>query len=221
MTSSHSKRNLFCLAGGAILLLMLVSRVCSVLYSTAATDILYAETVLPDVLTYLRQIFSSASFGVGLAFIAAAFSFSKKSAVGAACIHGGILLLDAAASFFIDAISGAVSADLLPLAAILNGGSWLFSALLLLIAFSMIRRAQQKGQPLSRGLLNGSLTWFIGRMVLQLFYILSFLIDVEFQPYTKEIVQMLGEVLQVLFHGGIVWLAATGAHFLFRRICGK
>ena len=221
MTSSHSKRHLFCLAGGAILLLMLLSRTCSVLYSTAATDILYAETVLPDVLTYLRQIFSSASFGVGLAFVAAAFSFGKKDAVGAACIHGGILLLDAAASFIIDAVSGAVSAALLPLAAILNGGSWLYSALLLLIAFAMIRRTQKKEQPVSRGLLAGSLTWFAGRMLLQLFYILSFLIEVEFQPYAKEIVQMLGEILQVLFQGGIVWLSAAGSHFLFRRICGK
>lgn len=220
MTVSQRKRNLFCIAGGAVLLLTLLARVCSVLYSSAATNILYAETVLPDVLTFLRQIFASASFGVGLAFVLTAFSFGSGAAA-AACIHGGVLLLDGIASFLIDAAGGAVSADLLPLAAVLNLGDWLFSGILILIAFFILRRSVRRQIPAGRGLLFGAVVWLSGRMLLQLFYIFSFLIEVEFQPYGSEIAQMLGEVLQVLFNGGILWLAAVGFHTLFARFFGK
>ncbi len=221
MTVSQRKRNLFCIAGGAVLLLTLLARVCSVLYSGAATNILYAESVLPDVLTFLRQIFASASFGVGLAFVLTAFSFGAGSAAAAACIHGGVLLLDGIASFLIDAVGGAVSADLLPLAAVLNLGDWLFSGILILIAFFVLRRSVRRQIPAGRGLLGGAVVWLSGRMLLQLFYIFSFLIEVEFQPYGSEIAQMLGEVLQVLFNGGILWLSAVGFHTLFARFFGK
>jgi len=220
MTSAPSKGKLFCIAGGAVLLFTLLARICSVLYSTAATDILYAETILPDVLTVLRQILSSAAFGTALAFAARSFAGFGGifAAVGISC---GIFLLDAASSFLIDAAGGAVSSDLLPLAAVLNLGDWLFSALLLLIAALVIRHAAKKQRSAGWGLAGGALIWLIGRMLLQLFYIVSFLIEVEFQPYGSEIVQMLGEILQVLFTGGVVWLCAVGLYALFCRICGK
>ena len=221
MTSAPHKGKLFCIAGGAVLLCAFLARICSVLYSTAATDILYAETVLPDVLIILRQILSSASFGAALAFTSlSVYDCGGKTgaAVGICC---GIFLLDAAASFLIDAASGSVSSDLLPLAAVLNLGDWLFSSLLLLIAAFIIRRTAGRQRSASRGLVLGALVWLIGRMILQLFYIVSFLVEVEFQPYSSEVVQMLGEILQVLFTGGVVWISAFGLYALLTRICGK
>ncbi|MBQ4043146.1 MAG: hypothetical protein IJD06_04040, partial [Clostridia bacterium] len=128
---------------------------------------------------------------------------------------------DGIASFLIDAAGGAISADLLPLAAVLNLGDWLFSGILILIAFFVLRRSVRRQIPAGRGLLGGAVVWLSGRMLLQLFYIFSFLIEVEFQPYGSEIAQMLGEVLQVLFNGGILWLSAVGFHTLFARFFGK
>lgn len=217
MTSSPKSRVLFCIAGGAVFVLAALARLCSVLYSTAATDILYAETALPEVLTFLRQMLSSAAFGASLAFAAAVFRYGRKE-LAVFGISAGIFFLDVACAFVLDAAGGAVSADLLPLAAVLNLGDWLFTLLLLGIAFLLIRRTARKKMPAGRGLLSGAIVWLSGRMLLQLFYIFSFLIEVDFQPYRSEIVQMLGEILQVLFTGGIVWLSSLGLYALFCRI---
>lgn len=57
-------------------------------------------------------------------------------------------------------------------------------------------------------------------MALQIFYIVQFLIEVEFSPYASEIIQMIGEILQtVAMSGGAVWLSALGLSALLAKIC--
>jgi len=121
MTESGKHGRLLWAAAGVIILCTLISRSAAVLYSFAATDILYAEGVLPDLLTFLRQFFAAAAFGAGIASVtAAAVRGGGRLTAAAAGIHIAVLLADALAAFLIDALSGAVRAALLPAAALMN-----------------------------------------------------------------------------------------------------
>jgi len=220
MTESGKHGRLLWAAAGVIILCTLISRSAAVLYSFAATDILYAEGVLPDLLTFLRQFFAAAAFGAGIASVtAAAVRGGGRLTAAAAGIHIAVLLADALAAFLIDALSGAVRAALLPAAALMNLGEWLFGALLAAIISVILRRMAQRGRDASRMLGTAALIHMGGRLALQMYAVTVFLIEVEFSPYASELTQIVGEVLGVLFmSGGVVWLSALAVHALLARI---
>lgn len=220
MKHSSPKGLFFAWAVPLILLPALFSRICAVLYSGAATNILYSETALPEVLSWLRQIFSAISFGGGVASVVyAAYTFGRSVAVGTAALHVCILLADVSAAFLIDAISGAVSGALLMVAALMNLGDWLFSALLVTVGALLVGRRARRGKGEAGALRLFALVYFSGRILLRLIYMVQFLVEVEFAPYSQEIVQMVGEILETCFISGAVWLSGVGMHaWLSRRL---
>ena len=214
------RRFLFC-AVGAVFLFLFLSRTVSVLFSYAATDILYSESVLPAVLTYLRQIFFACACGTGIAAMCTAlYTNSRRTAMILLGIHCGLLLADVLYAFASDAISGSVEAALLGIAALFNLGEWIIGVLILAAGYLCMAKCHHTGRSASTALLTASLVSLGVRMALQLFYIVQFLIEVEFSPYASEIIQMIGELLQVtVMSGGAVWLSAVGMHMFFSKIC--
>ena len=98
--------------------------------------------------------------------------------------------------------------------------SLLIASLLLLAAYFGMRVCRNKGRSSSAALLIGALVCLGVRMVLQIFYIVQFLVEVEFAPYASEIIQMIGEILQtVAMSGGAVWLSAVAVYALLAKIC--
>ncbi len=221
MNNQSLRRRFLLCAVGAVFLCLFLSRTVSVLFSYAATDILYSESVLPTLLSYLRQIFSACACGAGIAAMCTAiYADERRTALILLGIHSGLLLADVLCAFASDAVSGAVEDVLLGIAALFNLGDWLVGALLLALAYLCMVKCFRRGRPLSFALLAASLVSLGVRMALQLFYIVQFLIEVEFSPYASEIIQMIGEILQVIvMSGGAVWLSAVGIQAFFAKIC--
>jgi len=203
-----------------IALSALFSRLCGVFYSITATDILYAETFLPQLLEWGRDIFYAVSFGAGIASAAAAvFRMGQKIALSVFGIHAAVLFADAASALLIDALTSAVSGGTLILAILVNLCEWLFAVLLAFVGYRCAVRFSKTGKKtLSYSLVCSSLICLAGWVLLRVIDILGFLIEVEFQPYTSEIVLILGEVLQTVFlYGGVVWISAVGTEVILRK----
>lgn len=220
MNNQSLRRRFLICAVGAVFLCLLLSRTVSILFSYAATDILYSESVLPTVLSYLRQIFAACACGAGIAAMCTAlYADDRRTALILLGAHSGLLLIDVLCAFASDAFSGAVEDVLLGYAALFNLGDWLISVLLLALAYLCMRRCRLTDRSSSSALIAASLVSFGMRMILQLFYIVQFLIEVEFSPYASEIIQMVGEILQVIvMSGGAVWLSAAGMYMFFAKI---
>ena len=220
MNNQSLRRRFLLCAAGAVFLCLLLSRTVSILFSYAATDILYSESVLPTVLSYLRQILSACACGAGIAAMCTAlYADDRRTALILLGVHSGLLLIDVLCAFASDAFSGAVEDVLLGYAALFNLGDWLISVLLLALAYLCMRRCRLTDRSSSSALIAASLVSFGMRMILQLFYIIQFLIEVEFSPYASELIQMVGEILQVIvMSGGVVWLSAVGMHTAFMKI---
>ena len=217
---SVRRRFILC-AVGAVFLCLCLSRTASILFSYAATDILYSESVLPTVLSYLRQILYACAFGASIASAAyALYADESRTALCLTGIHAVLLFADVLCAFLSDLISGSVEDVLIGYAALFNLGDWLIASLLLFAAYFCMKKCRAGGRSFSSALLAGALVCLGVRMALQIFYIMQFLIEVEFSPYTSEIIQMIGEILQtVAMSGGAVWLSALGVSALLAKFC--
>lgn len=195
------------------------ARIVSVLYSYAATDILYMETILPSVLLYARQVLTAIAFGAGIASVAAAvFRLGEKCSAAVFGIHAGLLLADALAAFLIDVISGAVSAPAAGFTFVVGLLGFLWDAVLSFAAWITARQCLKRKKSAARALLLGTLFYMAGRLLLEIVYLIEFLIEVDFLPYSTEIPVIVGEFLSIIvISGGVVWLAACAAHALLAR----
>ena len=102
------------------------SRVSSVAYASAATDVLYMDGILPTVLYVLRQVFLAIAAGVSVAgVVLSAFAGTRRIRLATAWLFCLIPFADAAAAFLIDVCSGAVSGGTAVLALILNTATFL------------------------------------------------------------------------------------------------
>ena len=206
-SSSASARSRLVRAALLLALGYTLARTAALLYSAAATDIQYAEGWIPDALYYLRRLLTAASFSVGVAASAALAWDGLAGKV--ALIHGGILLLDTAAAFVIDACSGAVSGAALWLAAALDLAQFLFGAVFVTANFLISSRAAKKERSLTHTCLLLSALWMAGQLLLQSVSVFSFLAEIDFAPYAIEVTKILLEYLMtVLLHGGVTFLAS-------------
>lgn len=218
-STTAARRHL--LAGALFLLVPLVAaRVVSVLYSYAATDVLYMTTALPTALFWIKRILSVIAFGGGIALtVSAAFRFGGKCGAAAFGIHASLLFLDFMTAFLIDVLSGAVSSAGVLLAFLVGFADCIWCVLFSLIAWRAACRLLKKNGTSARAAFIGAVFYMAGRLLLKLLYQLDFLIDVEFLPYPEEIAAIVGDLLAIVaFDGGVLWLAALGILFLLRRI---
>ena len=201
------------MAGGLVLY-----RLVSLLYSYAATNVLYAESVLPSVLEYVRGVFYAVFAG---AYIAGVVSLGKKERMRIWIISAVLLILDGAAALIIDLAEGAIS-QASALVALLNvAGDCLYTFALLWLCLPLTAFLAQLGRE-GRAIAACSLLFFAGRLIPWLVSVVSFLIDVEFAPYTREVLTIVGELLRhVVLSGGCVFLAASACAALYHTITRK
>ncbi len=220
MSDSKNARRQLIFGAIFLFVLLLASRLVSVFYSYVKTDILYSESLLPDVLYYARQVLSAAAFGAGIAAsVFAVFRFGKEYGAAAFGIHSALLFADILAAYLIDVISRAVSEEWLSFAALVAVGEWLFLSALSLAAWGFACRSAKRKKGSDRVLLVGSLVHLGGWLLLEIFYLIEFLIDVDFLPYRTEIVVIVGQFLShIVLNGGAVWIAALAFFALFSRL---
>ncbi len=212
MKETTERNGLPTLGMGALLLLVLLAaaRAVSVVASFLATDIRYSETLWPVILNAAKQLLFVTAFGSGISLLTLLSRFGKRPLWQGVGTATALFLLDGVASFAIDATSGAVGKELLPVAAIYCGMNWLFHVVLLLFVAALSDRGRQGGQNRNRILLSGALVYMGGRLLLETLYLVQFLIEVEFMPYAREILSILlayGEI--VLLYGGVGFLSAV------------
>ncbi len=201
------------MAGGLVLY-----RLVSLLYSYAATNVLYAESALPSVLEYVRGVFYAVFAG---AYIAGVVSLGKKERLRVWIISSILLILDGAAALIIDHAEGAIS-QASALVALLNvAGDCLYTAALLWLCLPLTAFLARIGKE-GRAIAACSLLFFAGRLIPWLVSVVSFLIDVEFAPYTREVLTIVGELLRhIVLSGGCVLLAASACAALYHTITRK
>ena len=197
---------------------LLCYRLTSLLYSYAATNVLYSESALPSVLAYVRGVFYAAFAG---AYIAAIVFVEKKERLRLWVTALILLAVDGASALLIDLAEGAIS-QAAALVALLNvAGDCLYTAALLWLCLPLTAFLEQRNKR-DRALTACSALFFIGRLLPWLVSVVSFLIEVEFRPYTREVLTIAGELLQLaVLSGGCVWLAATAFSALYRTVTRK
>ncbi len=222
-TTSPAARRYLLISAVLLFALLASSRLVSVFYSYAATDILYMTTALPTVLFWMRRVLTVIAFGAGVAaIVSAVFRFGARCGAGVFGIHAVVLFLDFLTAFLIDAISGAVSGGSAVAALLVGFSSFAWNALFSFIAWASASRCRKKGKTAERALTFGAVWYMAGRLFLELLYLLDFLIEVEFLPYPEEIAVIVGEFLGIIvLDGGAVWFSALLFAFLFRRIGRK
>ena len=213
--NENARRYLLC-CGAALFALCVCARLLGVWISAVQTDVLYAESPLPSVLSYARLTLYTVMVGGALgAATAAGLRYGAPTAWAAAGLGALCIFLDAVSAWVIDAVGGAVWGPLLWLAALTDAANFLWDALLLLLAVRIARRTADRA-PL-RALLCGAAIVFAGWWIPQIVRDVSFLIEVEFAPYARETAQIVGGHLQLLFRFGLLWLAAAAAYRLGLR----
>lgn len=190
--------------------LAILTRLCSVLYSVTATDVVYENSIVPDLLLYGRQALECVFWGCGFGYAAAAFQWNgKKAATGAVWMHTAIQFLYTASALLIDWQSGSVTGFTLVLAAITNGVSFLFSACLIWLAFWLLCLENRRHSSVRRGCIAGCIAFFAGHLAVQTIDVVRFFIQIGFQPYRSELLAIGREYLTIfLLHGIVAFLSA-------------
>lgn len=195
----------------AVLLIVVafLTRLVGILYSITATDILYEKSILPTVLLYGRQGLEGFFWGCGFGFAAVFLqNGEKKRAIAAALIHTAMHFLYTMSALVIDWRSGSLTEVTLWPAVAVNTLNFLFTALLIWLAFYVtsfwICRKRMNG-----GLLIGCGVYLLGQLGVQTVYVVQFLLSVSFQPYTTELVEIGKDYLSILvLCGGAAMLSA-------------
>lgn len=218
-TNAANEKRHFCLSTLFMFCPLAAARVVSVLYSYTATDILYMESVLPTVLLYARQILTAAAFGAGIAsIVSAVFRFGQKRGAVLFGMHAALLFADTLAAFLIDVVGGAVSASAAAFTLVVALLNFLWSAAFSFAAWTVARQCLKRQKSAGRAALLGAVLYMAGRLLLEIIYLIEFLIEVDFLPYSTEIAVIVGEFLGILvISGGVVWLAAFAVQGLLAR----
>ena len=223
MPEKKKARRHLLLSGLFVLVLLAAARAVSLWYSYAATDILYMETVLPDVLFYARQILSMTAFGTGTAAtVLAAFRYGKPCSFAFFGIFAALFLADHLCAFLTDVISGAIGDALIPFAAVVTAIEWVCNTLLAYLALVAVHRCLRRGKDRDHALLSASLVHLAGWLCVEIAYLIDSLIAVDFAVTPSGTVLIVGEFLRVIvLNGGVVWIAAVAFFALFSRLSDK
>lgn len=190
-------------------ILRAASRISSVAYATAATDILYMDGVLPDVLYILRQVFLAMSVGVAVTgVILAAHSPAKRLRIGITWAFCLIAFADAASALLLDVCSGAISGGTAVLALLLNTAAFLVEWGFIWLSYLVAHKAKYARNPawVLRILAAVHLT---GHLLMEASYTVQYLLDYSFRLSSDQISGILFTYLDLIaVQGVLVWLTA-------------
>lgn len=187
----------------AVLAFTVLSRVCGLVYSYIATDVLYAESAIPIVLTLLRSLLAMCAYGTA-AGGAALFSACGKPNFPAVA-YAGALFLDCAFSVVYDLSRGVLGGRIV-LAIAYSAAKLAVPVLCVFLGGCVMRRIKGTVGARRGGVVLALVYPTINALVL-LYSIVSFMLEVDFLPYASEIVSIaidvgsavLGAVLSAFF----------------------
>lgn len=191
------------------LVLRAASRLSSVAYTTVATDILYMDGVLPDVLYILRQVFLAMSVGAAVAgVVLVTHSPAKRWRVGTAWMFCLIAFADAASALLLDVCSGAVSGGTAVLALLLNIATFLVEWGFIWLTYIVAHKAKYTRNP----------AWVVRVMafvhlavylLMEASYTVPYLSDYAFRLSSDQISGIVFAYLDLItVQGLVVWLTA-------------
>lgn len=191
------------------LVLRAASRLSSVAYTTVATDILYMDGVLPDVLYILRQVFLAMSVGAAVAgVVLVAHSPAKRLRIGTAWMFCLIAFADAASALLLDVCSGAVSGGTAVLALLLNIATFLVEWGFIWLTYIVAHKAKYTRNP----------AWVVRVMafvhlavylLMEASYTVPYLSDYAFRLSSDQISGIVFAYLDLIaVQGVVVWLTA-------------
>ena len=207
-----------------LLLLVVLGRALSYLYSVSFTDIAYPGWV-SSLASYLAEIVVAVRVAVGFAAVVHAVYRNRQIGGTLACVLTASLI-DYLARCLIDALSGAVSSAVFAL--IWVGTQFLYEAVFTVLAFLIAVLVKRKWDAAEtprakakyserRAAAYAVLLYLVSRLVLEVWYLVDFLTS-----YTNitnaEIASIVGSFLKILvIYGGIAWLAASISMNLFEK----
>lgn len=213
----------FCLLTVLLLLAaVILGRLSSYFQSVSATDIAYADWV-SDLMAYLGEVIVSARTVVSFSAIACAAYYLDKSALTQSIIFASAAaLLDYAARFLIDCISGALDgAETLALVWLLLQYAYemIFIALAVMIVLMMKKKAlaaetRRTAEKFSciRAIRYALILVMLSHVALEAYYLVDFLLSYTGITNT-EIASMVGQFLKIfVIYGGIALIFAEGMH---------
>lgn len=174
------------------LALTVLARICGIVYSYFATDILYAESAFLPYLPIIKSILSCAAYGAAVGTAVALTGHSRSGAIG---LYALVLVADSAAAFVFDLLSGVLRGRVLfaVLYAVLKAAMPLLCILLgLLISRRLIRDGR-----IPRAAVVVSLVYPVLSLVELMRAAISYLIEVDFMPYSSEIVSIVTDLAGV------------------------
>ena len=156
------------------LALTVLARICGIVYSYFATDILYSESAFLPYLPIIKSILSCAAYGAAVGTVVALTGRRRSGAIG---LYAIVLVADSAAAFVFDLLSGVLRGRVLfaVLYAVMKAAMPLLCILLgLLISRKLIRDGR-----IPRAAVVVSLVYPVLSLVELMRAVISYLIEVD------------------------------------------
>ena len=196
----------------------LTVRVVSFIHSAVAADVLYRDGMLPGFLLGARAVMTWLSvLTVVVSCSVLVRRISEKSVSGMVWGFTLICFADGAAVFLIDLLSGAFQETFLTvMGLVLVTGTFLVECAFVWLVYCIAARSAAP----EKSVLWACGVHMLGRLAMEVVYLIQFLIEVDFAPYKNEvwsIVRSFGGI--VLWQGIALWLASVLVCRLIRLLC--
>ena len=179
-----------------------IARVCGIVYTNLATNVVYSETLLCRILPSLRQVISAISFScaAGGAMAQVLKGFSAKNVI---IVYSGIAVAENLVPIIIDLINGVFADDpaRLIMGILYRLGLAIYSAVILIVGTAVGRGIiNRDGNPAVAVIFAGVLPIFVD-FISVMWKSISSLIEWDFMPYADEIYSILAEIGTVVLMG--------------------
>jgi hypothetical protein len=206
-----------------ILLLTALGRILSVIYGNITTDIMYAESFLPDFLYYSRSILAILTRGFGFAVVIFNYmNIGRRAGNTAAALVVAVDFLDSASSFAIDMIQTTIVGQ--EVTAIINLTLNFLFGVLIIVTIAVMSIRTMKGtytgkggdypvtpislkNPPIKAILNSSVLILLVGIISEAVYTVQFLIEYNFALYSGEILAIISAYITIILTDGVLTFA--------------
>lgn len=183
-------------------LLALLSRTAGVIYSSLATNVVYADTLICSLLPAIRQLLSDLSFALAAGAVMACF-IAKVPQRAIFIAYTAIVLADGAAVIIIDVISGVFEND--PARLFMGIGYRLglaaYFVFMLFIGTAIAKAMLNRGGAVGISTATAATLPVAIDLISVMWTSIASLIEWEFMPMTSEIYTILYELGAVILSG--------------------
>ncbi len=180
-------------------LFAILARATGIVYSLLATNVIYADSVIVQILPALRQVLSSVSFAVS-AGAAVHMAVRRSSVKVPVTVYFAVLLADAVTVILYDGLSGELEGRFL-YGILYRLGLIAYSMIILFIGIAIARAILKRGGSLAVSAATAGVLPVAVDLISVLWKSIASLIEWEFLPFASEVYTILFEVGTVLVMG--------------------